>query len=209
MTPNVLKETAVAATTLTALASTARAAEAASVSELIEQIKSKDDKIRGPAWQGAAPFGAPAIKPLGEVALSETEFEVVRSAKRAMWKIVRHAGRPKADNERGAVEAALIPLLAKGEANVRRDFVWMLSEIGGDDSVPALAALLAEKDLREDARAALQRIPGRKSLKALKDALKTAPEDYRPAIAVSLRARGEKVKEYPSQKLVPTRTNGG
>jgi HEAT repeat protein len=132
-------------------------------------------------------------------------MEVTRAAKRAMWKIVRHASRPKADKEQAAVEAALIPLLATGEPNVRREFVWMLSEVGGNDSVAPLAALLADKDLREDARAALQRIPGRKSLTALKSALKTAPEDYRPAIAVSLRARGEKVKEYPSQKLVPTR----
>lgn len=205
MTTNDIKTASLVAAAAAVITETTHAADAAAVSELIEKIKSPDDKVRGPAWQAAAPLGAPAIKPLAEVALSGAEMEVTRAAKRAMWKIVRHASRPKADKEQAAVEAALLPLLASGEPNVRREFVWMLSEIGGNDSVAPLAALLADKDLREDARAALQRIPGRKSLAALKSALKTAPEDYRPAIAVSLRARGETVKEYPSQKLVPTR----
>jgi HEAT repeat protein len=205
MTTQTSKTAPLAAATATLMAGAVTAAETAPMGDFIEKIKSKDDKVRGPAWQGAAPYGAPAIKPLANVALTETDFEVVRSAKRAMWKIVRHVSRPKADKERQAVEAELIPLIAQGEPNVRRDFVWMLSEIGGDDSVAPLAALLEDKDLREDARAALQRIPGAKSLNALKAALKTAPVDYRPAIAVSLRVRGETVKEYPSQKLVPTR----
>jgi HEAT repeat protein len=205
MTTNEIKNASITAATATVIAGTSHAADSAAVSDLIEKIKSKDDKIRGPAWQGAAPLGAPTIKPLADVALSDADMEVTRAAKRAMWKIVRHAGRLGAAKEQAAVETALIPLLAAGEPNVRRDFIWMLSEIGGDDSVRPLATLLTDKDLREDARAALQRIPGRKSLAALKLALKTAPEDYRPAIAVSLRARGEKVKEYPSQKLVPTR----
>jgi HEAT repeat protein len=205
MTTETAKTAPLAALAATAMAGVANAAESSSVNELIEKIKSKDDKVRGPAWQGAAPCGALAIKPLAEVALGETDFEVARAAKRAMWKIVRHAGRPKADPEREAVETQLLLLLTAGEPNVRREFVWMLSEIGGDASVAPLAGLLGDKDLREDARAALQRIPGGKSLNALKTALKTAPEDYRPAIAVSLRARGETVKEYPSQKLVPTR----
>ena len=175
------------------------------LSELLDRIKSSDVKVRGLAWQGAAPYGAAAVAPLAEVAVSHPDFEVVRAAKRALWKIVRHAGRPHAQAERKAVERELIKLLDRGDPNVRREFVWMLSEIGGNASVSPLAALLHNKDLREDARAALQRIPGRSAVAALKAALKTVPEDYRPAVAVSLRARGQTVKGYPSQKLVATR----
>jgi HEAT repeat protein len=191
-----------------ALAAAAPAAETASVNELIARIKDKDDKVRGPAWQGAGTAGAPAVQPLAAVT-ADPDFEIARAAKRALWQIVRHAGRPGADTEARAVVAELLPLLTQGDSNLRREYVWMLSEIGGDESVGPLSALLAGKELREDARAALQRIPGRKSLDALKAALKTAPEDYRPAIAVSLRARGEKVTGYPSRKLVPTRPKGG
>ena len=82
----------------------------------------------------------------------------------------------------------------------------MLSEIADDEAVGPVAAMLLDQTLREDARATLQRIPGDKSLAALKAALANAPEDYKPAIAVSLRARGEKVAGYPSQKLAPTKS---
>jgi HEAT repeat protein len=173
--------------------------------EMIERIKGSDDKARGDAWQRAGMLGAAAVKPLSDVA-SSSEMEVARSAKRALWKIVRHAGRPSADVERKAVVAELLPLLAPGDPNVRREYVWMLSEIGDDSAVQPLAALLAVQDLREDARAALQRIPGKASLAVLKAALKTVPEEYRPAIAVSLRVRGESVRSYPSEKLVPRKS---
>jgi len=209
MTTQASKTASLTAVTAALTTGALNAAENNAVNDLIEKIKSPDDKVRGPAWQSAAPLGAPAVRPLAEVALASPEMEVSRAAKRALWKIVRQAGRPGADKERKAVEAELIPLLTTGEPNVRRDFVWMLSEIGGDVSVKPLAALLADKDLREDARAALQRIPGRQSLAALKSALETAPVDYRPAIAVSLRVRGVKVKGYPDQKLVPTRPKEG
>jgi hypothetical protein len=81
----------------------------------------------------------------------------------------------------------------------------MLSEIGGDDAVAPMAALLTDKDVREDARCALMRLPGRKATAALKSAFDRAPEEFKFALAESLRARGEKVNGYPSQKLVPTR----
>jgi HEAT repeat protein len=204
MTPKDLIDSPFVATAT--LACAAQASDARSVSDLIARIKDKDDKVRGPAWQNAARYGAPAVKPLAEVALSDPDFEVARAAKRALWRIVRYAGRPGAKAERRAVVAELIPVTVQGAANVRREFLWMLSEIGGDETVEIVAALLSDPALREDARAALQRIPGRKSLAALKSALETAPEDYRPAIAVSLRVRGANVKGYPSQKLVPAQT---
>lgn len=175
-----------------------------SVTEWIEHIKSPDDTVRGPAWQGAAQFGAPAVKPLADL-MQDPGMETARSAKRALWTIVRHAGQPGADPMKQAVIAELLPLLSRDHWATRHEVLWMLSEIGGDEAVPAIAILLSDEKLREDARAALERIPGRKSLAALKSALKTAPEDYRAAIAVSLRARGVTVKGYPSQKLVPSK----
>ncbi|MBI3851073.1 MAG: HEAT repeat domain-containing protein [Verrucomicrobia bacterium] len=185
------------------LASLSTAAGKISLDEFISRIKSADDRVRGPAWQSAAEFGAPAVKPLAEV-MAHPDFEIARAAQRALWKIVRHAGRPGADKERSEVATELVPLLAHGSSYVRREFVWMLSEIGGDDTVPPLAALLLDQDLREDVRGALQRMPGAKSLAALKTALASTPEDFKPAIAVSLRARGQKVNGFPSQKLIPT-----
>jgi HEAT repeat protein len=138
--------------------------------------------------------------------MTDADFEISRSAKRALYKIVRHAGRPGAKKEAQAVEKELIPLLQSAAVSVRREVLWMLSEIGGDDAVAPMAALLTDKEVREDARCALMRLPGRKVTAALKSAFGSGPEEFKSSLAESLRARGEKVTGYPSQKLVPTRS---
>ena len=186
------------------LAGAAAAVEKISLDDFISRIKTADDQVRGPAWQNAVTFGASAVKPLAEV-MVHPDFEISRAAKRALWKIVRHAGRPGAATERKTVARELVSLLGGGNPNTRCEALWMLSEIGGDEAVPAVATLLTRQEAREDARATLQRVPGEKSLAALKAALANAPQDYKPALAVSLRVRGEKINNYPSQKLVPTK----
>ena len=204
MTTNEIKTATVAAGAAAALATSSHAAEAASMDEFIAKIKSTDDKVRGPAWQGAAPYGAPAIKPLAGL-MTDANFEIARSARRAIEVIVRHAGRPGAKKEAQAAEKELIPLLKSEAAVVRREALWMLSEIGSDDAVAPMAALLSDAEVREDARCALLRIPGRKTTSALKSAFAQAPEDFKHALAEALRIRGERVDGYPSRKLVPVK----
>jgi len=204
MSTNEIKPAVLIAGAATVIGSASHAAEVVSVSDLVARIKSTDDKIRGPAWQGAGPVGAPAVKPLAAV-MTDPDFEISRSAKRALYKIVRHAGRPGAKKEAQAVEKELIPLLQNSAVPVRREVLWMLSEIGGDDAVTPMAALLTDKEVREDARCALMRLPGRKATAALKSAFGSASEEFKSALAESLRVRGEKVSGYPSQKLVPAR----
>ena len=204
MTTNNSKTTAAIAGAAAAITSAVQTSAAVSVDELIVKIKSTDDSVRGPAWQGAGPSGAPAVKPLADL-MTDADFEIARSAKRALHVIVRHAGRPGAAKEARAVTEELIPLLSNRPTAVRREVLWLLSEIGGDEAVAPMAALLSDSALREDARCALTRLPGRKALAALKSALASAPEDFRFALADSLRARGETVRGYPSRKLVPTR----
>jgi len=59
------------------------------IEELIEKIRGKDDGARGmPGRRRAA--GRSAVKPLADVA-AEGAMEASRAAKRALWKIVRHA----------------------------------------------------------------------------------------------------------------------
>jgi HEAT repeat protein len=171
---------------------------------LLAKLRDKDDKVRAAAWESAGRFGAGAVKPLAELA-TDRDIEVARAAKRALWKIVRRAGRPGAATEAKAVTVQLIRALSDASAAVRREVLWMLSEIGGDEAVPAVAALLSDGELREDARCTLQRIPGRKATAALRQGLRTVSDDFKAAIAVALRARGETVRGYPSQKLLPTK----
>jgi HEAT repeat protein len=187
-----------------AAAGSVHSAQAQSPWDLVARLKSQDQEVRGDAWQNAGPAGAAAIAPVATL-WTDPDFEVARSAKRAVWNIVRHAGRPGATKEAKAVEAALVPLTGHVSAAVRREVIWMLSEIGGNDAVEALEILLNDRDVRDDARCALERIPGGKSVRVLQRALKSAPEEFRYALAESLRKRGEKVPGYPSQKLVPTK----
>jgi hypothetical protein len=50
---------------------------------------------------------------------------------------------------------------------------------------------------------ALERIPIKRAVSALKTGFEAAPEDFKPNIAQSLRKRGQEVSGYPCVKLVP------
>jgi hypothetical protein len=185
-------------------ATVATAADAAAVNDLVAKIKSPNDAVRGPAWQAAGSVGTAAIAPLADI-MSDVDFEIARCAKRAIEKIVRHAGRPGADEDRKAVQDELVKLLKHANVNVRRQAVWMLSEVGDAAAVGPMAELFADPEVREDARCAVTRVPGDKATGALKLGMDSAPAEFKYALAESLRARGERVSGYPSKKLVPTK----
>ncbi|HUW18804.1 MAG TPA: HEAT repeat domain-containing protein [Sedimentisphaerales bacterium] len=175
------------------------------VDELLTRIVQGSDEVRTEAWLSAGEIAAPAVKPLAAL-MTDKELEVGRAAKRGLWKIVRRAGRPGAGQEKKAVTAELTLLLGQEQPiAVRREVLWMLSEIGGDESVAPIAALMSNTELREHARMTLERIPGAKSLAALKTAMKNAPKDFKPNLAQSLRQRGVKVRGVGCVKLVPTK----
>ena len=178
----------------------------ASVDSLLENIKSNNPDVRTAAWLSAGEVGAPALKPLAQV-VARAELEVGRAALRAMWKIVRHVGNPAIPGElKVQVVNGLLSLLSGDESNaIRREVLWMLSEVAGDESVEQISSLLKNPDLREDARMVLDRIPGAKSLSALKTALNQTADDFKHNIAQSLRHRGVVVPGIPERKLVPTR----
>jgi HEAT repeat protein len=199
------KKVSLAAAAVAASAETAEATKSDSVQKLINKIRDESAEVRTEAWLSAGEVGAEAVRPLAKV-MSDKELEVARAAKRAIWKIVRHAGRPGADNERRAVVGELVELLGDEQpVPVRREVLWMLSEIGTRKSIKPIAALLSNKELCEDARMVLQRIPSKGAVAALKAGLEAAPEDFKLNIAQSLRQRGEKVSGYPCVKLVPTK----
>ncbi|MCC6697140.1 MAG: hypothetical protein IT365_16045 [Candidatus Hydrogenedentes bacterium] len=189
-----------------AMSATAAAEANPPLEELLTALRSEDDVQRTQAWISAGAVGAPAVAPLAGLML-DAQPEVARAAKRALWQVARHSGRPGAEADKAAVIAALLAALAGERSDaVKREVMWMLSEIGGDESVAPLVSLLSNAELREDARMCVERIPGTASLDALKAALDAAPQDFKVNIAESLRKRGVEVPEFPSVKLVPTRS---
>lgn len=195
--------------------------------QLLEALQSAQPETRTEAWLRAGEVGPQALEALakmtgdsaakvdslkGKAAQKEEmaqALETGRAAKRAMWKIVRSVGAPGGDPAvRQAAAQKLAALLGADQPlAVRREAAWMISEIGGDDCVDAVAGLLADRELREDARMVLERIPGEKSLAALNRALNGTPPEFRNHVAHSLRVRGVEVslEKYPLQKMVPTK----
>jgi hypothetical protein len=178
--------------------------EPLTVSALIAALQSDDANVRTQAWLRAGELGAEPLKQLAHV-VANGDLEVSRAALRAMWRITHTVGAPGAES-RDATCAALAELLRDDQpTKVRREVLWMLSELSdGSQSIEPMAALLTHRELRDDARMVLERLPGEKSVAALRAAFDTAPEDFKFALAHSLRQRGIEVVGYPSQKLTPT-----
>ena len=89
---------------------------------------------------------------------------------------------------------------------LRRDVLWMTWQIAGEEAVGPVAALLKNRELHEDARMALERLPGDQATAALQAALAAAAEDAKPALAHSLRVRGVQVPGVPDLRLKPTKS---
>jgi HEAT repeat protein len=203
MSMNHLEKASLAVGVAGVVTATVDANESDAVKGLIEGIRDSSAEVRTQAWLSAGQVGSPAVIPLAEV-MTDDDLEVARAAKRALWKIVRHAGRPGAIKEKRAVIKELVLLLGNNHpVAVRREVLWMLSEIGGRNAIVPIARLTRNAELREDARMALERIPTKRALQALKYRFKTASEEFKPNMAQSLRKRGVEVEGYPCQKLVP------
>jgi hypothetical protein len=172
---------------------------------LLKSIQSSDDTVRAAARDGAGPVGAKAIAPLAKIAVS-AELEIARAARQAIQKIVYHAGRPGAGDEAKAVAAELVALLKSPQpAQFLRDVLWMVWQIAGEEAVEPVAVLLTSAELRDDARMALERLPGDKAVAALKAGLASAADDFKPNLGHSLRIRGVKTPGVPDLRLIPTK----
>ncbi|MGC8888004.1 MAG: HEAT repeat domain-containing protein [Verrucomicrobiia bacterium] len=173
--------------------------------ELIQKLKSPDDKVRAEAAEGLVKLGSVVVQPLVEI-MDDKDFEVARTARRTLWKMARHSGKPGLKNEKDKICKQISKALnSAASIQTKRELLWMLSEIGDGDAVSEISKFFANKDLREDARCCIERIPTNGAVSALKSAFKKADEEFRYALAESLRARGVKVEGYPSKKLIPTR----
>jgi hypothetical protein len=146
------------------------------------------------------------VLPFANVAATG-ELEIARAANRALQNIVYQAGRPGANEEAKAVAAELLKLLSDSQPlPLRRDALWMIWQIAGEEAVEPVAALLANAELHEDARMARERLPGDRATTALQTALASASDEAKPAIAHSLRKRGVDTPGVPDLRLKPTKT---
>ncbi len=154
--------------------------------EFLDKIKSPDANVRYAAWRAAGPLGAQAVASLADL-MASTDKGVAKAAQGALQAIVHHAGRPGAGGEARAVSEELLKVAASTRPRMMRtDALNWLGFIGDRRAVPEIAKLLEDAEVREDARMALERIPGREAQRALERALETAPADFKPNVEQSL-----------------------
>ena len=154
--------------------------------EFLEKIQSSDAHVRYAAWRSAGPMGAPAVAPLADL-MASPEKGVAKAAQGALQAMVHYAGRPGAKTEARAVSVELLQVAASSRPRqVRADALHGLGFIGDRRVVSGLAQLLQDGEVREEVRLALERIPGRESLRALQKAHQTAPAEFKPNLEQSL-----------------------
>ena len=158
-------------------------------SELVAKIQSSDADVRYAAWQGAGPVGAEAVVPLGNL-MAVPDRGVVKAAKGALEAIAYYSTRPGAAPEAAAVSRQLLTIAeSQLPRAARAEAIHLLGFTADRRSVPALARLLNDPEMRDEARMALEQIPGGASLNALKRAVRSAPLEFQPALQQSIHNR--------------------
>jgi len=104
---------------------------------------------------------------------------------------------------RKTLEKSLVDALAGDISRSAQDYVCRkLRVVGTARSVEALAALLAAEETSHIARYALERIPGEKAAKAMRDALPKVSKKLKPGIIGSLGVRRDKKSIKAFSKLL-------
>ena len=162
----------------------------ADVKQVVREIQSQDAGDWYKATQEAGPLGPEAVKPLADLMKLDDRTKG-RAAKLSLQAVVHTAAAPGNDAQRKAVAAELLKLASTPgyPRIVRSDLLYFVGLVGGAEQVPGLAKLLDDRIVREDARMALERIPGDESLAALKKASTSGATDFRRNIAQSLHNR--------------------
>jgi hypothetical protein len=139
----------------------------------LNSMASPDPAVRQAAGAFARRRGAAVIVGLGDLA-AHSDNAIAKSAKQALGEITHYAARPGAGNEARAVAAQLL-VVANDTARpraVRAHALHLLGFVAGDAHVPALGRLLADHEIGQDARMALERIGSSAARRALANVAK-------------------------------------
>ncbi len=153
--------------------------------KFLAAIRSDNPDERFAAWRQAGEAPASVIPELGRLQAGSNPG-VARAAAEALTTMVHAVGKDAAAPNRAAVVNGLLGLSANGPLTVRVHALRLLSNIAGEDAVPAIAASLRSPELREEAVYALERIPGSASIQAIVSAYNAAPAEFRPRLLAAL-----------------------
>ncbi len=158
----------------------------------LDQLASPEAAVREKACKALIEKGPLMLDVLFE--RMDTENTTERKwLERTAEKIVYQICRPGADLEKDNAERALLRIIRSGYPRQRTQLACiLLSLIGTKTSVPTLELCLAEKNIREPARYALERIEAPEATAALIRALDYANEAaWKAALIKTLGAKGD------------------
>ena len=156
----------------------------ADTQKLLADLQSKDKDVRFAAWRGASSTNADAIPQLGKL-VGGSDPGIAKAARESIITMTHSVGRDT--NDRGPVVNGLLKLTAPAYSIAARTLAFrMLSQIAGEDSIPAIMKYIAAQDVREEAIFAVERIPGPAANKSLIAAYKDAKDDFKPRILFAL-----------------------
>ncbi len=160
------------------------------LNEYLSRIQSTDAGIRYYAWKSSALQKADAVAPLAKLACS-SDKGVAKAANAALPILAHNSARPGAYEEAESTANELLKVAENSEYThmVRANALHLAGCIAPAQLVPKIAKLLAIEELREEARMAIERIPGNPSTHALKAGLKSTPENFHKNIEQSLHNR--------------------
>jgi HEAT repeat protein len=168
--------------------------EAMSLEAFLAGVRSEDANARRETFEKAGPLGAPAIAPLAELiaagyreGATTRERDVAKAAATALDVIAHYASRPESGEERMAVSRELVKRLGPNTAEaVRIQALDLIGSTADDDVIPELAAMLRDPQMRERARAALERAACPAANQALLSAVPSASVDFRRDLILTL-----------------------
>lgn len=159
---------------------------------LLNDLSSTDTKTREKAHAALVVVGPNVLDAALQRMRTENRTTVVW-AKRTADRIVYNASAPGKEKERRNVERILLNFLEGDSNRTQQDTALrLLSLIGSQESVPALADWMRVRTMRERIRRALERIPGSQATDAFVDALsKTREARWKADLLRTLGARGD------------------
>ena len=153
--------------------------------KFLSDIQSESADTRFAAWRQAGEASPAVIPQLGKLAASQAG--VGKAAREALTTMTHSVGKDPASANRAGVVEGLLEISGPAYAlPVRVHALRLLSNIAGEDSVPAIAKWIGGAELREEVVYCLERIPGEASNQALMAAYKDAPDDFKPRILAAL-----------------------
>ncbi|MBI4558813.1 MAG: HEAT repeat domain-containing protein [Candidatus Hydrogenedentes bacterium] len=172
-----------------AAASLFSSARAGEVDQLVSDLSGSDDAKRVSALQRLPRYGTDAIAPLLSLLGNENPI-VAKAGFDALWAIANEVSQPGREEARREAAGLLLPLLApeRSEEEKRKGLRLLAITVPPGANVSHIAALLDDPNLREPARATLERINTKESATALCAALPAAEPEFVCALLDALGA---------------------